>query len=385
MLKYTKLLPLSALLYVLPLSVSGQGSFHNFGNLRIHDKGSLGFHSDLINDGIFDKNEGLVGFYQDTQLKISGAFSPTFYDFETAVEKDLYLEVPITIANSVNFVYGNIKSTRNEKSVYIQLLRKAYHNGANDNSKVDGYTAVDGQKEFSFPVGYDHKIRPLNVRFVDGSFFAKCEYFYENPNNPDSFYQSFDINKMDPELYALNSKEFWNLSTSGVLQITLSWDSQSDLSSIVKDLSNVVVAGWNKKDEQWENLGNALLEGNLTTGTVTSNTFNANNYEIFTIGSFFDKNDNTPGNYALSPNGDGINDALIFEITRKSPKNNLKIFDRSGHKVYEKSDYQDEFVGKANKGASSSVYDILPNGVYFYLLELLDLNMKHQGYFYITR
>ena len=89
-----------------------------------------------------------------------------------------------------------------------------------------------------------------------------------------------------------------------------------------------------------------------------------------------------PGNYVISPNGDGINEKLILQITRQSPNNDLKIFDKTGKLVYEKSNYQEEFIGNANRGSGSK---LLPKGTYFYLLQLTDLNMKHQGYFYINR
>ncbi|NNK21656.1 MAG: gliding motility-associated C-terminal domain-containing protein, partial [Flavobacteriaceae bacterium] len=40
-----------------------QTALYNSGNLRIHQEGQLGFHTDLVNDGPFDENVGLTGFY----------------------------------------------------------------------------------------------------------------------------------------------------------------------------------------------------------------------------------------------------------------------------------------------------------------------------------
>ena len=45
----------------------GQTAFHNFGDLKIHENANVGFHLDLTDDGIFDDNQGLVGFYSDSQ------------------------------------------------------------------------------------------------------------------------------------------------------------------------------------------------------------------------------------------------------------------------------------------------------------------------------
>ena len=371
------------LLFVLSQALMGQ-AIHNYGNLQLHNKGLLGFHTDFVNDSGFDKNLGLIGFYQqDRKLSISGAFSPSFYDFEVAVENDLYLDVSINIDNSLSFIYGNVKSPRNNKNIYTKLAEKAIYDGAMDLSKVDGHVAVEGQKKFSFPVGYDDIIRPLQIEFADDIFYAKCEYFHENPDYPESSAISFDTKSRDPSLGGINMEEFWNLTTSGRVQITLNWNSGSNLQSSVGDIKYITVVGWSKINEQWDNLGNTLYEGNIDSGWATSNVFNANDYEIFTLGFLFDLNANEPGNYPLTPNGDGVNDFFSLKILEQSSDNILKIFDRAGLLVFEKSNYRDEFSGIANKNIARK-YQQLPEGVYFYLLELKDLNLKYQGYIYLV-
>ncbi|MBT8183319.1 MAG: gliding motility-associated C-terminal domain-containing protein [Eudoraea sp.] len=361
-----------------------QHGIYNAGNLQLHNKGSLGFHTGLINDGAFDKNKGTIGFYKEEPVAISGNSSPAFYDLELAVDGNLFIETSITITNSLSFIYGNIVAARNDKNVYVSLMPKTYYVGEGPLTKIDGHAAINGQKEFLFPIGYDDKFRPLKIRFIDGAFFARCEYYNENPSNPLSTYESFDTSKKPANLGDINSEEYWNLSTSGVVQISLSLDPESERTKLVEDLSQVTIVGWSKKKRQWEELGNAGYEGVPAEGYVTSNPFNANNYEIFTTSLLFDSDLILPGNYALSPNGDGINDVLKFSITSQSPNNHLMIFDRTGKLVYEKSDYQNEFNGNANKGRALNGKG-LPEGTYFYLLELIDLNIKHKGYFYIAR
>ena len=48
-----------------------QEALHNYGNLKIHDNGAMGFHHDLINDGTTDDNRGLAGFYSNNDIVIS--------------------------------------------------------------------------------------------------------------------------------------------------------------------------------------------------------------------------------------------------------------------------------------------------------------------------
>ena len=362
----------------------GQEGVHNYGNLQLHSKGLVGFHTDFTNDGSFDRNSGLIGFYQDQEsLYISGAFSPTFYDLELAVEKNLYLDIPIHIDNSLGIIYGNIISSRANKNIYTNFTAKSDYVGIANQSKIDGQVGVEGQKVFSFPVGYDDLLRPLQIQFIDDVFHAKCAYFFENPDYPRSFTKSFSSNNRDSSLGGINTQEFWNLTTTGRIQITLNWNSGTIMDTSINDMESVMVAGWSKKNERWDNLGNAKYEGNTEQGWVTSNIFNANDYEFFTLGFLFDTKTGEPGNYALTPNGDGINDFFSLKIIEQSPNNELKIFNRSGSMVYEKSNYKNEFRGTPNRNMNQN-NNQLPEGVYFYIIDLKDINQKYQGYFYLA-
>lgn len=361
-----------------------QSGIHNFGNLQLHHKGHVGFHTHFINDGSFDRNLGLIGFYEaDERLLISGAFSPTFFNFEVAVEDNLYLEVPVNIENSLHFIYGDIISARNSKSIYAKFKEQSYYQGESNHTKIDGYVAVEGQKDFMFPVGQGENLKPLHIKFIDDIFLARCGYFMENPDYPRSLASDMDTSKRDLSLSAISKKEFWLLSTSGRIQLTLSWDSESNISASAIDIQSIVVAGWSKHEKIWVNLGNASFEGDLDKGQVTSNIFNANDYEYFCHGFLFNSKSNEPGNYALSPNGDGINDYFSLAIIDQSPNNDLKVFNRAGQLVYEKSNYKDEFRGMGNRNIFQNK-NYLPEGVYFYLLELKDISKKYQGYFYLV-
>jgi gliding motility-associated-like protein len=69
----------------------------------------------------------------------------------------------------------------------------------------------------------------------------------------------------------------------------------------------------------------------------------------------------------FSPNNDGIND--FFEIENPRGKIlRLKVYNRWGNIVFESDDYQNEWRGQANRGII--IGDQLPDGTYFYLLEI---------------
>ncbi|MGB5369398.1 MAG: gliding motility-associated C-terminal domain-containing protein [Flavobacteriaceae bacterium] len=368
----------------LSLGLFGQEAVHNYGNLKLHDDGMVGFHTNLVNDGSFDENLGLIGFYRSKGgLTISGAFAPSFFDFETAVVGDLDLEVSINIDNSLNFIYGDIDTPRENKNIYARLSSEAIYNGEMNRSKIDGLAAVEGQKYFIFPVGYGNLLRPLKLTFLDGAFFAKCQYLDENTDFPASFSEGFDTEKKAADLGAINAGEFWNMTTTGMIQIALGWNADKSLPQGINELQSVTVAGWHKTNGRWDNLGNSSVEGTLDEGWVTSKSFNANDYEIFSLGSFFDYKSKEPDNYFMSPNGDGINDFFVIDLLEKPSNNSFKIFNRDGLLVYEKENYQNDFRGYSNQITNKNNL-MLPPGVYFYLLDMHDTDLEYQGYFYLT-
>lgn len=65
----------------------------------------------------------------------------------------------------------------------------------------------------------------------------------------------------------------------------------------------------------------------------------------------------------ITPNSDGINDTFIARNIEQFPENELWILDRTGKRVYHKRGYSNDWEGTSNGY-------LLPNGTYYYILEL---------------
>ncbi|MGX1928794.1 T9SS type B sorting domain-containing protein [Flagellimonas sp. 2504JD4-2] len=66
----------------------------------------------------------------------------------------------------------------------------------------------------------------------------------------------------------------------------------------------------------------------------------------------------------FSPNGDGINDTLVFiDPNGDYPNNTIEIFDRYGNSVFQMNQYDSSWDGTGSNGD-------LPKGTYFYILDL---------------
>jgi gliding motility-associated-like protein len=81
----------------------------------------------------------------------------------------------------------------------------------------------------------------------------------------------------------------------------------------------------------------------------------------------------------FSPDGDGINDKLVFPRLEYFSPAFLKVFNRYGTLVYENEDYKNDW-----EGTSLNSNNVLPDGTYFYVLKLAD-KREYNNYLIINR
>jgi gliding motility-associated-like protein len=85
----------------------------------------------------------------------------------------------------------------------------------------------------------------------------------------------------------------------------------------------------------------------------------------------------------FSPDGDGINDQFEILGLEVYQQVKIKIFNRWGHVVYQNADYKNNWDGKAN--AVMSIGKTLPNGTYFYVIEVVDTDERFSGNIFLKR
>ena len=88
----------------------------------------------------------------------------------------------------------------------------------------------------------------------------------------------------------------------------------------------------------------------------------------------------------ISPNGDGKNDYLVIPGVMRTTPNTLTVFNRGGDIVYEVKDYANNWGGETNRGNPLLGGDgLLPDGVYFYILDYNGVRPRVSTYIYINR
>jgi len=80
---------------------------------------------------------------------------------------------------------------------------------------------------------------------------------------------------------------------------------------------------------------------------------------------------------SFSPNGDGIND--LFIIRGLTENSRVMIYDRSGKKLYESANYQNDWDGKGNDGNS------LESDTYWYVIHISGIPSEFKGFVYLKK
>lgn len=378
------------LLFLVSLSLlcSGQTAFQNFGNIQLHDNAEIGFHTDLINDGTFNNNKGHAGFYSDDEvILVAGTNTPVFYDVEIDAYDDIELQVSLGITNELSFINGKILTDKNDLSVSLNFINHNFYAGEDDDRYVDGYSQVEGLNEFTFPIGDDDRIRPMILPEQNQNTTFKGAYFYEDPNSPTTFSDSFLTDKKQIFIENINTNEFWDLDGDTETTVTLTWDGLSDISAITNDTAQLRVVGWHIAEQKWFDLGNSNIIGDLFQGQITSNSFIPNDYEVITIGSGVADGNLNDVNIIFSPNGDAANETLVFEGLEQYSKNYLEVYNRWGNLVYKTNNYKNDWRGYSTGRATVTANNQLPVGTYFYILKFGNNNLskKQKGWVYIHR
>jgi gliding motility-associated-like protein len=86
---------------------------------------------------------------------------------------------------------------------------------------------------------------------------------------------------------------------------------------------------------------------------------------------------------AFSPNGDNINDYFEVQNIEISQHVTLHVYNRWGNLVYKNDRYKNDWDGTSN--VSMAIGSKLPDGTYYYLLEIKDTGKLYKGSVFIKR
>ena len=383
------------------------------GVLTTHDDAKIGIFGNLENNGTFtDVGEtSEVGFYSSTNsLEINGTNTPEFANLIVDVTQDLQLNVKSEVVTGVLFLEGSIITPRNIPDTSLDLINTDVTVNVDNERHVDGYTSYTGIAAYTFPIGNANRFRPLIVETGASLNTTKAAYFFENPTSPNSFPLNLNTTETSDEVFNVSTFEFWDLNGSSTTRVTLTWDIMSNISQLLdtNDLEDLIVTGWSIEDQEWVDLGNFSVTGNLSQGSITSNLIDPDDYEALTFATNTPIDETPVGTDLVVFNGissgelDDVNDFFAIKNISQFPENTLQIFNRWGVKVFDVDGYDAEPVSSANFQESTKAFrgksdgrinieenELLPVGTYYYVLTYIvgvgGGEKTQAGYLYINR
>lgn len=368
---------------------TASGNFINDGDVHIFENWN--------NDGIVSytpSENGKTYFTGTTEQIIEGTKQSDFQDVifnnqSTAVP--FHLATTITVGKLANFTKGIINAEDYDGLVVFK--KDAFHANAGNQSFVDGWTENDVDEPFEFPVGDAQFFRPAfyTSNAAEQTIYT-TQYFYKN---------SGDIlphTSKDDSIILIDNAEYWDIvqnqgTEKVVLSLTVSENTTPSTFYNLNPETTLAIVRWDETTLKWINEGGVLSEpitgepySNLLTGQVSG-------YGLFTIAIV--KKSITPTDdlviyNAISPNGDGLNDAFKIKGIDKYPDNTVEIYNRWGVRVYDANAYNESnvmFRGYSDGRTTIKRENKLPTGTYFYILKYNNNNgeiLKRSGYLYIN-
>ncbi|WP_171037874.1 T9SS type A sorting domain-containing protein [Dyadobacter luticola] len=169
---------------------------------------------------------------------------------------------------------------------------------------VDGYIKKSGNDTFVFPVGDDGALRPFAAQGNEttGAYFGVDPTIAVTSNPMGGNFGvlplggPFNAASINQDVKKVSTKEYWDINGGSPTRITLSWNSNSNISAITdgKGLKQLTIVGWN--GSKWVKIAskydqNSILGGasDLTSGSITTDAaFIPDAYQVYTLGAATD-------------------------------------------------------------------------------------------------
>lgn len=322
-------------------------------------------------------SEFIAGSEQET-VTFDGISTQTIFTNERfnnlIIDKEgtdrLQLSEGSQVTGQVTFAEGIVEVASDHTLLFTSTARAL---GASGTSHVVGTVAKQGRTDFTFPVGDGTAYRPISVSGITLATNQQLSAQYFNTLPP-------NVNLRQAEITNLGAcNGHWNIASPDVMAsafVKLHWSKECNINP-----SRVIVAHWDST--QWVSEGRGTVSGNPITGTVTTPVV-MNRLGLFALAEVLEPLSIPKG---FSPNGDQYQDTWTVTGIEGYIHNKVTIFNRWGSTVFEASGYDNDNIFWS--GESSQELQVgnnqLPDGVYFYVIDLGEGQKPLSGFIVLKR
>jgi len=343
---------------------------------------------DIDGDGVTNTNEGL----DNTDPKNACSFNS--------------LNITIEVTTQIDCDGDGAPDENDLDSDNDGILDTEEGNDDIDNDGIPNYLDLDSDGdncpdvlEAGFEDGDNDGLLGSSPLSFDSSGRVISSSGYTKPNDLDSNGID-DYLEFGSEIVIIKQPKEINSINPG-LPITLSVDSESEGTRNYKWQLNNSGQSITSKKQTWVSIN----DSNLYTGTDTeiltiispTNNMIGWKYRVkifndcYVCGDDITSEESLLSNTdliipnAFSPDGDGVNDTWVIEGLEYYPIHHLKVYNRWEAKVYESINYQSDWGGIQQYGTTLGNDNNLPEGTYFYILELGNSKKPIKGFVFIKR
>lgn len=374
------------LIYLYTFPSLAQTGLQNKGNIHIHKNAEMSVFCDIVNDSHFEGENGSILRISNNSkpIYISGSEAMNVSDIEIDLESDLYLDNSINISSNLKFINGKIVCSREKNNIGINFLNFSSSSGSNDNKYIDGYASYKGMQEFTLPIGDQGQLKSVIYPIqVQNNYFQSVFFYHDSETTLETDYVPIHSEKA-LNIKNISTEEFWIVDAEYETSIKLNWNSESNIYKLVDNIEDLVVIGWNIENRKWDNLGNTSTTGDMEKGIISSISFHTKKYSLITLGSQYQEIIPNTNSFGVSTNNDGLNDTLFIQEAIDHPDNEIHIYDRWGIRIYSQKNYKNDFAGSSKDVRFGQGKGMLPQGTYYFVLRLNDINVIKKGYLYIN-
>jgi len=315
--------------------------------------------------------KGLFGFQN-----LSGSNAMQWYncEFDNAlIQPAFHLSNEVRVSGSADFFQGIVDN--DDFGGLFVFENGSNHFNVDDESHVDGLVRKNGNEVFRYPIGDGEQYRYASISNpINPADAFTGKYFLENSN---AFFPHINA---DVSINLIDDAEYWSVErTQGTSTVflTLTWDTDTTPSAIYSlPYEEIHIVRWDVGLNKWVDEGGIA---DSTTNEVSTVINPLTDYGIFTLArvrlvlpcsgeTLVVKN-------LISANEDTFNDSLSIVGIEDCPNNKVEIYNRWGVKVYETTAYNSAgnvFKGYSQARATLSADSKLPDGTYFYFVEVFD-------------
>lgn len=249
-----------------------------------------------INDTLFVANGGVISVqepsiscaksssFQQGKLVINGSSGQTISGVGSLVvdsividnTNNITLQTELGAKSHINFTNGKVITDATNANHFLHFLDNATYSGYTSTKFVDGRVRKTGNDAFIFPLGNSTYDAPLSISAPTNTTDHFTAY-YKYASSP------YSVSSKASVLTSVSNTEYWILDrTNGTsnVAVTLSWAARS---ASISSLARLRVSRWD--GSQWTDAGQASTTGNITAGTIVSNTVSS--FSPFTLAEYY--------------------------------------------------------------------------------------------------